>query len=70
VRQDPLDRDAAIEPLQPALLCEKHLGHPAARDPPQEDVLAEPNAGAIGSHASILSAREHARLAVEVSPAA
>ena len=55
VRQDPLDRDAAIEAFEPALLCEKHLGHPSARDASQEHVLAEPDAGgAIGSHATIL----------------
>jgi hypothetical protein len=55
VRQDPLNRHAAIEALEPALLCEEYLGHPAARDASQEHVLAEPNAGAIGSHAAIFA---------------
>jgi hypothetical protein len=43
VRQDPLDRDAAVEALEPSLLGEKHFGHAAARDAPQQHVLAEPN---------------------------
>jgi hypothetical protein len=65
LRQNSLDRNAPIKPLEPALLCEKHLGHPAARDSPQEDVLAEPNAGAIRSHATILSGSARTRRAVE-----
>ena len=49
VRQDALDRDASIEALEPALLGEEHLGHAAARDAPEQDVLAEPNA-CVGWH--------------------
>jgi hypothetical protein len=64
MRQNSLDRDAAIEPLEPALLCEKYLCHPAARNSAQEDVLAEPNAGAIRSHATILSGPADTRRAV------
>jgi len=49
VREDPLDRDAAAEPLQTDLLCEKHLGHPAPRDPALEEIRSEPDS-ALGSH--------------------
>jgi hypothetical protein len=59
LRQNPLDGDAPIEPLQPALLCEKHLGHPAARDSPQDDVLAEPNAGTSRSRCREPAAANH-----------
>ena len=54
VRQDALDRDAAVEALEAALLREEHLGHPATRDAPQQDVLAEPNAACRRSRRLIL----------------
>ena len=66
VRQDPLDRDAAIEALEPALLREEHLRHPAARDAPQEHVLAEPNA-AVGGHVAILARIIHTPPAAAVA---
>jgi hypothetical protein len=54
MRQDPLDRDPAIEAFEAALLREEHFGHPAARDAPKQHVLAEPNAS-IGWHVAILA---------------
>jgi hypothetical protein len=49
MRQDSLDRDAPIEPLEATLLGEEDLGHAATGDTPDQDVLAEPNA-CVGWH--------------------
>jgi hypothetical protein len=53
MRQDALDRDPAIQTIDRAPLCEKHLRHPAARDSALQDVGPERYA-AFGSHADIL----------------
>jgi len=50
VREDPLDRDAPVEPLEAHLLGQEDLGHTAAGNPPQQHVVAEPNA-CFGWHA-------------------
>jgi hypothetical protein len=51
-RQDPLHRHPAIDAVA-VTLCEKHLCHPATRDPALQDVLSEPYA-AVGRHRDIL----------------
>ena len=53
VRQDPLDRDPPVEALEAALLREEHLGHAAARDPPQQHVMTEVDAS-FGGHVDIM----------------
>jgi hypothetical protein len=53
VRQDALDRDAAVEPFEPPLLREEHLRHAATGDAPEQNVLAKANT-ALGGHQGII----------------
>ena len=56
VREDALDGDPTIEAFEPLLLGKEDLGHPAAGDPPQKDVLTEADAALGGrGHFAILA---------------